>query len=216
MLNVGLLKYLQIPNIPSGIIASAGIWLFACFIHTIPGFAVSGLILTSFSIVFNTNGFTSLFEITGLSVYKKKLFPFALIGILLGTSLGMLNGFVERGPLIPISLKTAAIIAPLVGIAEELLFRGFIQGTFSKTSAWAGIIIASVSHTIYKLLVIVTYPDELGINMFYMAILTFSAGLLIGWLRKASESLIPSALAHGCFDIVLYGGLTVLPVWVWG
>jgi membrane protease YdiL (CAAX protease family) len=210
------LKYLQIPNVPAGIIASAGIWLFAGLIHTNPGFALAGLILTSLSIVFNGNGFSSLLEITGLSVYKMKLIPFALIGILLGISLGMLKGLLEHRPLIPLCFKITAIIAPMVGIAEELLFRGFIQGAFSKISAWLSIVIASASHTIYKLLVIGTYPDELGINMFYMAILTFSAGLLIGWLRKASESLIPSALAHGCFDIVLYGGLTVLPVWVWG
>jgi membrane protease YdiL (CAAX protease family) len=210
------LKYLQIPNIPAGIIVCAGIWLFAGFIHTIPVIAVIGLILASLSIVFNTNGYPSLLQITGLSEYKMKLVPLAFAGILLGTSLGMLNGLAEHRPLIPLSLKITAVIAPSVGIAEELLFRGFIQGTFSKTSAWLGIFIASACHTIYKLIVLYTFPAELGINLFYLAIFTFSAGLLLGWLRKASESVIPAAMAHGCFDIVIYGELTELPAWVWG
>ena len=210
------MKQYQIPNIIAGSIASAGIWLFAGFIHSNTIVAISGLLLASLSISVYAGGFAALIRITGLSEYKKKLIPFIFAGLLLGTCLGMLYNLLHHEPLIPLPLTLSAIIAPVVGIVEELVFRGFIQGAVSKTSSWLGIFFASGSHTIYKVLVLWTFPLELEINLFNLAMLTFSAGLLFGWLRKASDNIIPPALAHGSFDIAIYGGLLSLPVWVWG
>jgi membrane protease YdiL (CAAX protease family) len=210
------LKKEKARNILAGFIASAGIWLFAGFIHTAPVIAIAGMIVTSFSVAYFAKSLIELLRIAGLTEYKWKLFPYSLAGLVLGISVGTFYGLNQSKALFPLYLTVNAIIAPSVGIAEELLFRGFIQGSMSRVSGWLGIFFASFSHTGYKVLVICMFPSDLGINLFYLAIFTFTGGLLLGWLRKASESIIPSALAHGCFDIMIYGALASLPVWVWG
>ncbi|MCK5693629.1 MAG: CPBP family intramembrane metalloprotease, partial [Bacteroidales bacterium] len=52
-------------------------------------------------------------------------------------------------------------------------------------------------------------------DFFYLIFWTFLGGLLIGTLRELSGSTIPPVIAHAVFDIILYGGLAIAPVWVW-
>jgi hypothetical protein len=48
-----------------------------------------------------------------------------------------------------------------------------------------------------------------------LVIFTFVVGLLCGVSRVLSKSIIPACVAHGVFDILVYGGLSTWPVWVW-
>jgi membrane protease YdiL (CAAX protease family) len=77
------------------------------------------------------------------------------------------------------------------------------------------IIFGSISHTLYKFLIIWSFPVHLDINLNYLTIFTFLAGIFSGWLRSRSGSIIPSSIGHGCFDIIVYGDLSILPIWVW-
>ena len=209
------MKRFQLSNIAAGGFASAGTWLFACFIHSNTVFGIAGLLITSLCISFYAGGFTDLIKIIGLYEYNLKLILYSIIFILAGIALGIYSNLWHHKPSMPLSLTSTAFIVAAVGITEELVFRGFIQGAFSKTSQWFGILAASGSHSIYKVLVLWSFTVNLNIDLFDLALYTFAVGLFAGWVRKVSGSIIPSALGHMCFDIVVYGSLLAVPVWVW-
>ena len=210
------MKNFQLSDIAAGVIASAGTWLFACFIHSYLAIGIAGLLLTSLSISYYAGGFSSLLKIIGLYEYNWKLIVYVIICILGGIVMGMHSNVGHQKPVIPLSLTSIAVIVAAVGMGEELLFRGFIQGVLSKKSYWIGIFAASASHTFYKVLVLWSFTVNLGIDLADLALYTFVVGLLAGSIRQISGSIIPSALGHMCFDIVVYGSLLSMPVWVWG
>jgi membrane protease YdiL (CAAX protease family) len=77
------------------------------------------------------------------------------------------------------------------------------------------VVYASAVHTSYKLLVILTLSVPLQFDFFFLVFWTFVGGLLFGALREFSQSSLPAMMAHAVFDVVVYGGLATLPVWVW-
>jgi membrane protease YdiL (CAAX protease family) len=80
-----------------------------------------------------------------------------------------------------ISLLLLAVLAPLV---EELVFRGllygWLAGRWGKTTGW---IVSSLAFAAAH-----TEPAHI--------ILVFPLGLLFGWLRQRTDSLLPSLVAH--------------------
>ncbi len=108
-----------------------------------------------------------------------------------------------------------AIIAPLIGIMEELVFRGYIQTKMAPAGSVLSILIASTGHSLYKFLVIKTLPEDVPINFVWLILLTLVFGIILGIFRDRSKSIYPAALAHAIFDIIIYGGSAVAPFWVW-
>jgi membrane protease YdiL (CAAX protease family) len=80
-----------------------------------------------------------------------------------------------------LSLLLLAVLAPLV---EELVFRGllygWLAGRWGKNVGW---IVSSLAFAAAH-----TEPAHI--------ILVFPLGLLFGWLRKRTDSLLPSLVAH--------------------
>ena len=80
-----------------------------------------------------------------------------------------------------LSLLLLAVLAPLV---EELVFRGLLYGwlvgRWGKTVAW---IVSSLAFAAAH-----TEPAHI--------VLVFPLGLLFGWLRQRTDSLLPSLVAH--------------------
>jgi CAAX protease family protein len=80
-----------------------------------------------------------------------------------------------------LSLLLLAVLAPLV---EELVFRGllygWLAGRWGKNVGW---IVSSLAFAAAH-----TEPAHI--------ILVFPLGLLFGWLRKRTDSLLPSLAAH--------------------
>ncbi len=189
--------------------------VFRFFVHICYWLSITGLVFTGLVIIIHSCGLRDLAKIIGLYEYRNIIVIFLIAGLILGFSLGVLYRLTYKMTMIPRNLTLMAFTAPAIGITEELVFRGFIQGTVTRVQGWKGIIFSSGSHTIYKLLIIWSFPYDLGINLLNIVLLTFSVGMLLGWLRKTSENIIPPALAHGCFDIMIYGSLKFLPVWVW-
>jgi len=192
-----------------------GTWIFACFIHSNPAIGIAGLLLTSFSIAFYSGGFTALIKITGLYEYNLRLVFYVILCITAGIAMGVHSNLGHHKPVIPTVLTSTAFIVATIGIGEELVFRGFIQGALSKTSQWLGIFAVSGSHAVYKVLVLWSFTINLGIDLLDLALYTFVVGILAGWVRRISGNIIPSAFGHMCFDIVVYGSLSAIPVWVW-
>lgn len=190
-------------------------WLFAVLIHKMKGLAIIALFITATFISLFSGKFRNLYWIIGFTYVKGNLTLFSIVGLLSGLLMSILYNSINNLPLLPLSLTISALIAPLIGITEELIFRGFIQGSITKSTDLSAIIFASFSHSVYKFLIIWSFPVHLNINLYYLTLFTFLAGILLGWLRSRSCSIIPSSLAHGCFDVIVYGNLSTLPIWVW-
>lgn len=194
-----------------------GILIFAGFIHRpfpliLAGFG--GLAGTALVIGFSSRNRT-LPEAFGIGSIKRKLIYYVFPAILLGIILGILTRNRFELTLVPAGFTGIALVAPLVGAVEELVFRGYIQGHLRPVGKIFSLIIATVAHTSYKLLVILTLAIPLQFDFFFLILWTFIGGLLFGTLRELSGSSIPPLLAHAVFDVVLYGGLATAPVWVW-
>jgi membrane protease YdiL (CAAX protease family) len=202
----------------SALLVIGGICIFGIFIHAGSWqriFSFSGLAFTAVVISLSVRDVRSLLDIFGIFTFTRKVASYSVAGIVFGMMLGLVYNFIKADSLLPVSLTRFALVAPLIGITEELVFRGFVQTRFSSTGALTSILLAASGHTLYKYLVITTLPVELNTYIPSLVVLTFLAGVVFGIMREASRSIIPPAIAHGLFDIVVYGGLSFAPVWVW-
>jgi len=204
----------QIRNV---LLSFLGILLFAGFIHhpmPLLLLAIGGLAGTAAVIVFSTRHI-SILEAFGIKQLNRKILLYILPAIVLGLVLGMLTRNRYELTYIPAGFTGIALVAPLIGAMEELIFRGYFQGQLRPFGRISSIISTSAFHTSYKLLVILTLAIPLQFDFFFLIFWTFLGGLLIGTLRELSGSTIPPLIAHAVFDIILYGGLATAPAWVW-
>ena len=198
-------------------LALSGILVFATFIHhpfPLKMLAVGGLAGTAAVIGFSTRT-TTLRKAFGLGFLNRRVLLYMLTGALMGVLMGILTRNRFELALIPAGLSGIALLAPLVGAAEELLFRGYIQGRLQPLGKVISVAGASAAHTFYKLLVILSLSIPLQFDFFFLIFWTFLGGVLFGALRELSGNTIPPVIAHAVFDILLYGTLSTAPVWVW-
>lgn len=194
-----------------------GILLFAGFIHQpkpLLLLAIVGLVCTAAVIGFSSRNET-IMETFGIKLLNRKLILYVLSAIVLGVVLGIFTRNRFDLTLIPSGFTGVALVAPLVGATEELVFRGYIQGQLRPVGKIFSIVTTSAFHTSYKLLVILTLAIPLQFDFFFLIFWTFVGGVLFGTLRELSGNTIPAMIAHAVFDIVLYGGMASAPVWVW-
>jgi len=199
----------------SGVVA--GILLFALFIHDPwPRRIISFIALTGSSLLL---GFSirnsSILSAFGLSPVTRKILYYLIPALILGVGLGWLTRATFDLSPFPASVSRIAIIAPLIGATEELIFRGYIQGYLRPMGGVFSVVYTSTVHTCYKLLVILSLSVPLQFDFFFLVTWTFIGGLAFGVLREGSRSSIPPVISHALFDIVLYGGYAIAPVWVW-
>jgi membrane protease YdiL (CAAX protease family) len=205
-------------EILSAILVISGMCIFGMFIHTESMWriiAFTGLAITAGVIGSSVRDVRSLLGVLGIEGINRKVIFYSMAGIVLGMMLGLFHNFVRADSLLPPRLTRFALIAPLIGITEELVFRGFVQSKTASFGALASILIAASGHTLYKYLVIITVPVDLNTHIPSLVMLTFLVGLVFGTMRAGSRSIVPPALAHGLFDILVYGGASFAPVWIW-
>jgi len=138
-----------------------------------------------------------------------------IVGLIVGTALGIYTRYHFELNLLPATLTLVAVIAPLTGAMEELVFRGYIQGKLNSINPIFAVIYAAIAHTAYKLLVFYSLGRPLEFDFLFLTQWTLLGGLVFGSLRFFSKSIFPPLIAHGIFDIILYGGLLTAPFWVW-
>lgn len=200
------------------LLALTGICIFAAFIHSDSFFiivAFPGLVLSALSISKTITDKLSFLSVFGIIPFTKRLILFSIIGIIIGGILGIYCRSAFYDFSFPETLTIFAIIAPIIGISEELVFRGFIQGRLAVLGPYPAVILAACGHTLYKYLVLKTLPSALPINFTFLVTWTMIGGLIFGALREVFKNVVPSSLAHACFDVIVYGGFTTAPVWVW-
>jgi membrane protease YdiL (CAAX protease family) len=220
MNHAGKLYQASTREIPSAVLVTAGVCIFGWLIHG--GYwqriiSFSGLALAAVVIGGSVQHVGALLRVFGLIPFSRKWLPYSVAGIIFGMLLGILYNSLRTDALLPAKLTGFGFLAPLIGITEELLFRGFVQSRLlASLGSTASVLMTAAGHTLYKSLVIGTVNADLHIHLPSLIVLTFLVGSVLGFMRNSAGSIIPPALAHACFDILVYGGAAVAPVWVWG
>jgi len=195
-----------------------GICIFALFIHGRPAQRMIALVALSVAAVvisLSISDIQSLLKYLGLSEFSTMIGVYSLVGLGLGILFALRCRSISNVTVLPQTLTVIAVIAPMIGISEELLFRGFLQGKLSSINIYGAIILSAFGHTLYKYLVLRSLPIDIGIDFLSLVVFTFLAGLMCGALRVLSRSIIPACVTHAIFDILVYGGLSTWPIWVW-
>jgi membrane protease YdiL (CAAX protease family) len=201
------------------ILVLTGMFVFGSFIHEktwMIAISYSGLFLAAVGIGIFLRDTKCITTILGAVQFNFRMIGFFLCGIAIGGILGLWYRIHTHETLFPSSLTFFALIAPLVGITEELIFRGYLQGRIQVSNRILSIIIAALGHTTYKFIVLRSLPDPSGIDISFLIIWTMIGGLIFGILRNLSDSVFPPSLAHASFDIIVYGNFVSAPIWVWG
>jgi len=118
-----------------------------------------------------------------------------------------------RAPM-PGALTVIALAAALIGLVEEVGYRGLVQGCLRRYGWILAAAAASAAHTAYKCSLFIARPAAEGTALATLAIGTFVVGALLGGLREKGGSLALPILFHVVFDLWAYGDLERLPWWV--
>ena len=200
------------------VLVMAGISIFAFYIHEDSWLIIisfTGLILSAICIGIFILSQNWIPQIIGSFSLTRRLICFCMAGVITGGALALVLRYFLFDTLFPTAVTKFVIIAPLIGISEELLFRGYIQGRIRESSRIISIVVAAAGHTIYKYIVLKTLSVPVEIELLFLVKWTLIGGLIFGILRDQANSVFPPCLAHGCFDILVYGGFDSAPVWVW-
>lgn len=137
----------------------------------------------------------------------------------IGLQMGLVGAMYYRGsfgmPVLPATIKSFAFVAVCIGITEELVFRGYIQGMVSKVHPGFAIVFAAFAHATYKACLFISPAANYhySVTLFY----TWSLGafILMGTLRYYSKSIVPAIIVHALFDLLVYAENINAPWWVW-
>ncbi len=134
-----------------------------------------------------------------------------LVGLLvLGAAAGVYYRHARGLAMIPQSLGWFALVAGGIGLAEELAYRGMVQGALgggnaSRTAAWGAVSGAALGHAAYKTALFAGPGVSAATDLLLLGGATFAGGLILGASRTRTGSLFPAASFHVLFDVVAYG-----------
>ncbi|HBC78530.1 MAG TPA: hypothetical protein DEO60_06150 [Bacteroidales bacterium] len=200
------------------IICSLGLMIFSYFIQLnfpVRFLAFTALFVSAFVISINIRSFTDLKKITGEYISCKKTVLHLITGIVMGIMLILLYRWHLGISLFPASIHPFVITAALIGCVEELVFRGFLQEYVRSFNSPFSILFSTLSHTGYKCCLFLSPATAGDINVGFLFLWTFIAGILLGTVRHLSKSLLPSLTAHALFDVMVYAEFVTAPWWVW-
>ncbi len=201
-----------------GLVASAGMMLFATFVgcpKPLTLLSALGLMAAALAMIHSLRSDLALEEAFGLSLYFRRMPLWLLIGCAGGTVLGMVSRISEDTSALPSGIGQFVFSASAIGAAEELLFRGYIQGRLRSLGTVPAVVLAAVAHTAYKVCLFVFLPEGVAVDYFFLGYCTLTVGLALGALRERARSVLPALAGHVLFDIVVYGEGSMAPWWVW-
>jgi membrane protease YdiL (CAAX protease family) len=209
----------RVPSLVEAFLFLAGMVVFASFIHgegLVFWIALAGLLVMGALIIVAILRSGSAAAVFGLDRYERWLPAYMLAGLVTGLAATAAYRIWAGWPLLPGTLTFIALVSPLIGMTEELVFRGYLQGRTRRYDSLAAILVAAAAHTFYKYLVLKSLGPDPGVDFIRLVIFTFVFGLIAGILREYGRNVLPAVLAHAVFDIMVYGDFTEMPVWVWG
>ncbi len=178
--------------------------------------AATGLVITAVAMERSMQPGGGIAALFGFPAQARWLVALSLVGCGVGGGLVMLVRW-ERGlSLIPAGgLAPFVVLACLIGAAEEVVYRGWLQGRLAIVGRTGAVVLTALAHAGYKTALFAWPPEALACDLATIAVYTAGGGILIGALRAISRSVIPSIFAHVVFDLLLYGSFTAAPWWVW-
>jgi membrane protease YdiL (CAAX protease family) len=199
-------------------VARAGMVLFALFAHSrSAALALSpvGLTLTAAVLVRAIMRRRSPLFLFGLAPVTHKAAIYVPVGALLGLALGVWYRRHIGAPPLPETFQGFALLAALIGGAEEVLYRGYVQGRFRRMGPVGAIACAAILHTAYKTALFALPSEAVTIDFPFIVTATLAGGLAFGTLRELSGSVLVPLAAHAAFDLIVYSELAEAPWWVW-
>jgi len=206
-------------NVLTGaILCSLGLVVFSFFIQSkfpVRLIAFGALSMSAFIIGKNLRTLSDIKKITGEYVSGKITLLYLITGIAIGILLAVIYRRYLGISLFPASLHLFVIIAALIGCVEEMVFRGFLQEYTRTINGPFSILFSTLSHTGYKCCLFLSPSVTADIDVGFLVLWTFLAGILFGTIRHLTKSLLPSLSAHALFDILVYAEFMTAPWWVW-
>ncbi len=200
------------------ILCSLGLMVFSFLIHfkfPVRLLSYAALLMSAFIISRNLRSLSDLKRI----INEYISFKITLLYLIFGFAAGVLFAVIYRWHLdinlLPKSLHLFVIVAALIGCVEELVFRGFLQEYVRNINGPFSVLFSTLSHTGYKCCLFLSPMIAANIDVGFLALWTFIAGILFGTIRHLSKSLLPSLTAHILFDILVYAEFVSAPWWVW-
>jgi membrane protease YdiL (CAAX protease family) len=193
--------------------------IFGLFSHKhLPWIAIgaAGMVSAAFFIQHSIASARDIPPLFGLAGSWKAL-VISLCAAAIGVGLGAYYRWSFSMTLLPgAALQPFALAACATGAAEELVYRGWLQGRVRVLGRPAAVLISAAAHTAYKTALFALPPSPAAVNFPSLAAFTFTCGALFGFLREASRSVYPAAAGHVVFDLMVYGAAAQAPWWVWG
>ena len=155
-------------------------------------------------------------DVLGLARFDSKVLACSLAGLLVGVIVAVSYRIWQKLAVLPGALTIIALVSPLIGMTEEFIFRGYLQGRARHYGPVVAVVIAAAGHTLYKYLVLRSLGGGIIIDFPRLVLFTFLFGLVVGTFRQVSKSIVPALAAHAVFDILVYGDFNEMPIWVWG
>jgi len=204
--------------------ASAGMVLFALTVHSgLPWtlLSVAGLVVAAAAIGLSLAGAPSACTLLGIARPSANASAKALLmiaaGLLAGGGLAVVYRlYVGLAAAAAGGIEAFVLLACLIGAAEEVVYRGYVQGRLSGLGWPAAVVLAAVAHAAYKTALFALPATPYEVNYLFLAAWTLLGGIAFGMLRQFSGSLAPPVAAHAAFDLVVYGAMAEAPWWVWG
>lgn len=152
-------------------------------------------------------------EMLGLRAVRRGWLAYGLPLLALAAAAAATCRAAQGRTLVAVGLTLTAVPAVAIGLAEELAYRGLVQGALARLGAAPAVVIACAAHTAYKVLLLACAAPGEPVSLGHLAGGTFVVGLLLGWTRLRTGNVLPACLFHAAFDLLAYGDLAALPWW---
>lgn len=157
----------------------------------------------------------SLHKIIVRDFFSKRLLAWNLIGI----QIAIAGALYYRGsygmPVLPLIFRNFVFVAVIIGVTEELVFRGFIQGLLSKLYPIWAVFFAAFAQASYKACLFLSPVAQPHFHLLHFFLWSFSAFITLGLLKYFSKSIVPAIIVHALFDLLVYAENMQAPWWVW-
>ena len=118
-------------------------------------------------------------------------------------------------PLLPTAVTSFIFIGALVGLTEELVFRGYMQSRLAVINHPMAVFFAALAHSLYKISLFLSPAALPRQDILHFFLWTLIASIIVGLLKQASKSIVPAIIAHIVFDTIVYAEMSHAPWWVW-